>query len=197
MRFTFERSNDDVMIVNTPFMRLTYDGERIEIEDTQVVATGTTSGLCGDNNGDRRADLHPSLEACVAPSYKAAANVYKIQDNCGMTLNQTKTDTCQTIKVENPAVSRLYSVDLKHCSQMKYSIIRQGNKVCLSTSPLLECGSGCIARSVVRRAVSFTCVPASMARIIQQQRRAVNTRQGSSSVVPQLRNIRKTFSAEM
>merc|ERR1712033_57749 len=66
------RSSDDVIILETPYLRVIYDGEVIEIKETGLFVERELKGLCGSNNGDKRFNILTS-KSLVAPSPQAAA----------------------------------------------------------------------------------------------------------------------------
>merc|ERR1712055_206286 len=65
------RSPDNVIILETPYVRVIYDEEIIEIKNTKMVVERELKGLCGSSNGDRRYDIMTPT-SCVAPTYSAA-----------------------------------------------------------------------------------------------------------------------------
>merc|ERR1712168_707213 len=75
------RSPDNVIILETPYVRVIYDGKVIEIKNTKLVVERELKGLCGSSNGDRRFDILTST-SCIAPTYSAAAVSYRIEKSC-------------------------------------------------------------------------------------------------------------------
>merc|ERR1712226_1038244 len=58
---------DYTVTINTPSSRITHSGQMVEIEE-KGTADGSHSGLCGDYNNDRRADLKsPKYETKETP----------------------------------------------------------------------------------------------------------------------------------
>merc|ERR1711911_549840 len=51
------------------------------------------------------------------------------------------------------------------CKQTKHSVVRQGDRLCISQIPIVECGSGCSPRSEIVKEVTFTCLPANRERV--------------------------------
>merc|ERR1719187_1499479 len=75
------RSSDDVFILETPYVRIIFDGKIIEIKNTKLVVERELKGLCGSSNGDRRYDIMTPTSH-VAPTYSAAAVSYRIEKSC-------------------------------------------------------------------------------------------------------------------
>merc|ERR1711931_176430 len=75
------RSSDDVLILETPYLRVIYDGEFIEIKETGLFVERELRGLCGANNGDKRFNILTS-KSLVAPSPQAAAISYRVGESC-------------------------------------------------------------------------------------------------------------------
>merc|ERR1719312_1748620 len=73
------RSDDDVVVVETPYNRVSTDGTVIEIENTRSVVQGELKGLCGSTNGDQRKNIL-TAQACIAQTCQAAALTYRVQD---------------------------------------------------------------------------------------------------------------------
>merc|ERR1719167_1416931 len=51
------RSPDNVIVLETPYLRVIYDGELIEIKETGILVEREIRGLCGVNKGDKRYDV--------------------------------------------------------------------------------------------------------------------------------------------
>merc|ERR1719374_538083 len=151
--YRIHRSADDVVVVETPYNRVSTDGTVIEIENTRSVVQGELKGLCGSTNGDQR-------------------------------------EKPEIIKVQ---VSQLLKKKSGQCSQMKHSMIRQTGRLCISQIPIVQCGGGCAPKSVVEKAVPFTCIPAERKRVVQLYEEKV--RRGD--ILPELRNMEKSFTSEM
>jgi len=191
------RSPDSVLILETPYVRVIYDGKVIEIKNTKLVVERELKGLCGNSNGDKRIDVL-TASSCVAPTYYSAALTYRIQESCSpLTREQeiikSKISTCIRPKVEKTKVSHIMKTKLGKCTEMKHSTIWQGEKFCISQVPVVECGMGCAPRSVVNKTVPFTCLPSTNKRVIKLYIEKI--RRGD--VLPELRNMDKTFTTHM
>jgi len=191
------RSPDDVLILETPYLRVIYDGKIIEVKNTKLVVERELKGLCGSNNGDQRDDVL-TVTSCIAPTYYTAALSYRIQKSCSPLSREQENikrqlSNCIRPKVEKTKVSQILKMKLGKCTEMKHSTIWQGEKFCISQVPIVECGMGCAPRSIVNKTVPFTCLPSTNKRVIKLYIEKV--RRGD--VLPELRNMDKTFTTHM
>jgi len=191
------RSPDDVLILETPYLRVIYDGELVEIKETGVLVEREIRGLCGRNTGDQRFDvLTPS--SLVAPTYQAAAISHRVGKSCpSLTQKQQiykqQLRSAKQPRVEKSKVTQFMKSKLEKCSEMKHSTIWQGPSFCISQVPVLQCGTGCSPRSMVTKPVPFTCLPSTRERVIRLYEEKV--RRGD--VLPELRNMQKSFTTKM
>merc|ERR1712203_730795 len=63
----------------------------------------------------------------------------------------------------------------------------------VSQIPVMQCGGGCAPRSMVTKPVPYTCLPSSRERVIKLYEEKV--RRGD--ILPELRNMEKTFTSKM
>ena len=199
------RSVDDVIVVETPFSRVVYDGETIELENTRMTHS-ELRGLCGNPNMDKR-DETVTAQGCVAKSIYTAAISYRVQDRTCSTLSQYKQhiyqhqqqQQCKTIKSQQQQqkktvhLTQLALKETEECSQMRHALIQQGNTICISQVPVVQCGNGCDARTSLEKVVPFTCLPTNRPRVIRLYEEKV--RRGE--LLPELRNMENTFKSEM
>merc|ERR1712121_17560 len=75
------RSPDNVIVLETPYLRVIYDGELVEIKETGILVEREIRGLCGVNKGDKRYDVLTATSK-VAPIPQAAAISYRIGKSC-------------------------------------------------------------------------------------------------------------------
>merc|ERR1719383_1429053 len=200
--YNFYRSSDNVVIVETPYNRITYDAISVEIESIHLQVDEQHCGICGDKNGDRRDDVK-TAQSQIQQSVQATALSYRVQqDSCSALSPQKRQLQQQQQKwqqqnqqqqiVKSP-VSQIIQGQLEKCTQRKHSMIRQDNQVCISQIPIVECGSGCGPKSLVEKNVPFTCLPANRERVIKLYVEKV--RRGE--LLPELRNMEKSFSSKM
>merc|ERR1719222_907082 len=71
------RSNDNVLVIETPFSRVIYDSKTVEIENTRLTAT-QLKGLCGNSNQDKH-DETISAKGCIAKTAETAALTYRLK----------------------------------------------------------------------------------------------------------------------
>jgi len=191
------RSPDDVLILETPYLRVIYDGELVEVKETSILVQRDLKGLCGTNNGDQRNDvLTPTSQ--VAPTYQAAAISHRVGKSCPSLTQQQQIYKEQLRfakepRIEKSKVTQFLKSKLEKCSKMMHSTIWQGPSFCISQIPVLQCGIGCSPRSMVTKPVPFTCLPATRERVIRLYEEKV--RRGD--ILPELRNMQKSFTTKM
>merc|ERR1712240_205826 len=163
--YRIHRSADDVMILETPFNRVTYDGKTVELEHARNSAH--QCGLCGNLDSYKANDIQ-TAQSCVAKTLKQAALTYRVQKSC----------------------SPLSAEHQKIVSQ-KVTCAEKVKKI--SYTPIVECGSSCVSRSTITRDVPFTCLPSNRERVNKLYAEKVVR----GEILPELRNMEKTFSAKM
>jgi len=191
------RSPDDVLILETPYLRVIYDGELVEIKESGVLVERDFKGLCGSNNGDQRSDVL-TPKSLVAPTYQAAAISHRVGKSCpSLTQEQQiykqQLRSAKQPRVEKSKVTQFIKSKLEKCSEMKHSTIWQGPSFCISQVPVLQCGTGCSPRSMITKPVPFTCLPSTRERVIRLYEEKV--RRGD--ILPELRNMQKSFTTKM
>merc|ERR1711921_39286 len=191
------RSPDNVIILETPYLRVIYDGEVIEIKETGLFVERELKGLCGSNKGDRRFNIL-TANSHVAPSIQSAAISFRVGKSCpSLTKRQQfykqQLRSTHTPKIEKTKVTEIIKSKLETCSQMRHSTIWQGTSFCISQIPVMQCGTGCAPRSIVTKPMPFVCLPDTRERVIKLYEEKV--RRGD--VLPELRNMQKTFTSEM
>merc|ERR1711915_1157344 len=112
------------------------------------------------------------LNLALLPN-QAAALSFRVKDqSCSslssehQTLKQQQV-ICSKKMVEKPPISKIVQQQLKKCSQMKHAMMKQTGRLCISQIPIVECGSGCAPKSLVRKSIPFTCIPSDRKRVIQ------------------------------
>ena len=199
------RSADDVIVVETPYSRVVYDGKTIEIENTRLTHS-ELKGLCGNNNQDKR-DETVTAQGCSIKSSQAAALSFRVQSRSCSALSQQQQQVqqqqqqqqCKTIKANQQQqkktvkLAQIAQKESEECSQMKHALVKQGKTICISQVPVVECGNGCEARSNIEKVVPFTCLPANRPRVAKLYEEKV--RRGE--ILPELRNMDNAFRSEM
>ena len=186
--------------METPYSRVTYDGKEVTVLHTDLTMDAIHCGLCGNRDGDRRGDIATAQQLQVQ-NPKAAALSFRVQDQCSqLTQNQqniqaqaqAQASNSVSKKIIKSPVSNILKGNLEKCSQMKHLILRQSDKVCFSQLPIVECGSGCSPRSTVEKQIAFSCLPAD-----RRVTRHYEERARRGEVLPELRNMEKTFSSKI
>jgi len=167
MKFTYYafRTLDNVVILDTPVARIRYTGKKAVVEEKGLIADGTHCGLCGDFNRDKRADVK-SPKGCVLSSTKLAALSYRVRnEKCTLTptqkqLIQTEEKRCLKPKTQKTDVWSLYNWQhLNNYAIKKHSYIYQGDKICISQAPVIQCATGAAPKVTTMKTVKFVCLP--------------------------------------
>merc|ERR1711872_687088 len=136
------RSPDDVLILETPYLRVIYDGELVEVKETSILVQRDLKGLCGTNNGDQRNDvLTPTSK--VASTYQAAAISQRVGKSCPSLTQQQQIYKEQLRfakepRIEKVKVTQFLKSKLEKCSEMMHSTVWQGPSFCISQIPVLS-----------------------------------------------------------
>merc|ERR1740128_834803 len=124
VHYRIYRTADNVIELETPYTRVIYNGETIEIE--HLTAQSNECGLCGDKNEDRKVDIK-SAQQCATQTYEQAALSYRVQRSCSsLKSRQQQVKSKQQQKQAKIPVSRTLQGLLEKCKQTKHSIVRQG-----------------------------------------------------------------------
>jgi len=191
------RSPDNVIVLETPYLRVIYDGELVEIKETGILVEREIRGLCGVNKGDKRYDVLTATSK-VAPIPQAAAISYRIGKSCPALTHQqeiykNKLHYAKQPIVQKSKITKFVRSKLNECSQMKHSTIRQGSNFCISQLPVLQCGVGCSPKSMITNPVPFTCLPATRERVIRLYEEKIKR----GDVLPELRTMQRSFTTKM
>merc|ERR1711922_25816 len=71
------RPNVDVLVVETPYSKVIYDGENVEVQSTKSVIS-KLQGLCGNSNQDKRDEI-VTAQSCIAKNHESVAISYRMQ----------------------------------------------------------------------------------------------------------------------
>merc|ERR1712228_246074 len=196
--YRLHMTSDRFVVVETPYNRISTNGEVVEIENTRLIPQAKLQGLCGAGKGYKSTDIL-TAQSCVAQSQQSAALTYRIKDHSCSSLNnqqqvfkQQKIE-CNQKKVIKSPITQIVKGQLSKCSQMKHAMIKQTSRLCISQVPIVECGSGCSAKSVVRKNIPFTCISSDRRRVINLYEEKVMR----GDILPELRNMDRTFTTEM
>eukprot|EP00088_Acartia_fossae_P034999 TRINITY_DN35_c0_g1_i3.p1 TRINITY_DN35_c0_g1~~TRINITY_DN35_c0_g1_i3.p1 ORF type:complete len:370 (-),score=115.91 TRINITY_DN35_c0_g1_i3:123-1199(-) len=197
--FKIERTADDVIVLETPYNTVIYNGEEVEIEHRPTTESNLC-GLCGNNDGSKKSEFKTSSN-CFAQSYKQSALSFRVQDSCSslspkMLQVKQQQQICMTQQQQKqtkiPVTTTIQGLTSK-CQRTKHSLVRQGDRLCISQIPIVECGTSCTAKSLIPKSVPFTCLPAQRERVSKLYEEKVKR----GEILPELRNMDKTFSAKM
>jgi len=199
--YRIHRTPDSVLILETPYNRITYDGKTVEIEH-MITEKAPKCGLCGDHNGDKKVDIKTSQQ-CIAMTVQQAALSYRVQRSCSapsprqQQIKQQQqichVEQQQQKKEAKTQFSQVVRSQVEKCERKMHSLIQHGSRTCISQIPVTQCGSGCSARSNISKIVPFTCLPVGNKRVVKLYVEKV--RRGD--VLPELRNMEKSFSSQL
>ena len=147
-------------------MRVTlYNGKEAKVEDKNLLADGSHCGLCGDYNRNLVAEIK-SPKGCIYSSPYAAALSYRSKKGmCELSQEQqelinSEEAKCIKYKTEKTPVSSLYkSIQQNSHAIKKHSVIYQGDKLCVSQEPVIQCTTGRFPKAVTHKSIKFVCLP--------------------------------------
>ena len=140
------------------------DGERMEVKSYQHQFRNQVTGLCGDLNGERTADLK-SGKKCLLSTPKLAASSFMVEDGKCRGISQgvkselsREQSTCvKKIEVAT-RVSEVFQVRLssKPRSELVHLIEESEGKICFSKEMVRIC-QGSYPKDIKAEEVRFTC----------------------------------------
>merc|ERR1719222_204590 len=166
------RSNDDVLVIETPFSRVIYDSKTVEIENTRLTTT-QLKGLCGNSNQDKR-DETVSAQGCIAKTAETAALTFRVQEKSCSALSQQKkikqqqhqqqqgkkVKTQQQQQKKTVQLTQLVQKESEECNQMKHVLVRQGKTLAFLKSLLFNVEMAVEPETSERRLfLSSVCLP--------------------------------------
>ena len=142
-----------------------YNGKDAKVEDKNLLADGSQCGLCGDYNRNQVAEI-TSAKGCVYSSPYASALSYRSRKGmCGLSQEQqqlinSEESKCIKYKTQKTPVSSLYkSIQQSNHAIKKHSVIYQGDKLCVSQEPVVQCTTGRFPKAVTHKSIKFVCLP--------------------------------------
>jgi len=163
--FTVYWSADNKIILDTPAARVTYTGKEAVVEQKSLLAGGSQCGLCGDYNNDLRAEIK-TPKGCVYKSPYISALSYRVKTGqCALSqeqqqMMQYEEAKCMKFTTLKTPVSSLYNPIQKSVHAIKkHSTVYQGEKLCISQVPVVQCVTGSTPMAVTIKTVKFVCLP--------------------------------------
>merc|ERR1711970_775048 len=164
--FSVYLSSENIIILETPASRVTlYNSKEAKVEDKTLLADGSRCGLCGDYNKHLIAEIK-SPKGCVYSSPYASALSYRSKTGmCALSQEQqeiinSEKVKCIKYKTEKTPVTSLYkSTQQSNPAIKKHSSIYQGDKLCISQEPVVQCTTGSSPKAVTYKNVKFVCFP--------------------------------------
>merc|ERR1712025_575467 len=159
-------SSDNSIILETPAVCVTlYNGKDAKVEGKNMLADGSQCGLCGDYNRNQVAEI-TSAKGCVYSSPYASALSYRSRKGmCGLSQEQqeiinSEESKCIKNKTQKTPVSSIYkSIQQSNHAIKKHSVIYQGDKLCVSQEPVVQCTTGSFPKALTHKNIKFVCLP--------------------------------------
>merc|ERR1719470_811797 len=111
-------------------------------------------------------DTPSARVTCTDKSPYASALSYRVKsEQCSLSqeqqqLIQSEEEQCTKYKIKKTPVSSLFkSMKQSSYSVKKHSAIYQGEKICISQKPVVQCVSGSTPKAVTNKIVKFVCLP--------------------------------------
>merc|ERR1711936_1215445 len=133
--------------ISSPHSRVRCAGHQVSVEEKVGMMDGSHCGLCGDYNGDKKAEVK-SPRSCSY--YQAAARSYKVESSSCSAMSSTekaeqvKEDSkCVVYSQAFTPVSKIYT-DLSSSSYYikQHEYIYKESEICFSNIPVVRCGVG-------------------------------------------------------
>jgi hypothetical protein len=202
------RTKDNVVVLKSSKISVYFDGKLIKLEGSMLLKNKLV-GLCGDNNGQKVADITSPSE-CMLSKPELIVASWRVgslpSKQCQPLPEQIKsrlekeTQMCVKIAHQHTRVSEAYhrhqyresGVSGSECANQHHEIVDKyaQNEYCFSRIPILECGYNCHPVGVREKTVSFTC----MHKDRKAEHIAEKIRQGQ--VLPELKNLPTSYSVE-
>merc|ERR1712033_160585 len=186
------RPRVDVLVIETPYSKVVYDGENVEVENTKLTVTNL-QGLCGIGKTQESAAMTYRLQSKSCS--RLPSRKQQIQDN----QQQQDQQDCKTVKKQQQQqkqqqqIAKIGQQETEECNARKHSIVKQGKSVCISQIPIIECGGGCAPRTNIEKSVPFTCLPENRPQVVKMYEDKVKR----GEILPELRSMDSSFSAKM
>jgi len=155
------------------------DGERLEVKSYPILFRDRVTGLCGDLNGERIADLKSPKE-CIIPVPKLAAMTFMLEDGkCRGVPQQEKPElrkfeqrcikkeeipTRVSEVFETPVVFRMKNSK----TELRHTYVKIGEKICVSKEMIRECSTS-YPKEIVSKKIPFTCFSGPHAQVIKSR----------------------------
>merc|ERR1712183_1197105 len=183
------RPRVDVLVIETPYSKVVYDGENVEVENTKLTVTNL-QGLCGNGNWDKRDEI-VTAQSCIAKTQESAAMTYRLQSkSCSRLPSKKQQIQDHQQQKQQQQIAKIGQKETEECTARKHSIVKQGKSVCISQIPIVECGSGCAPRTNIEKSVPFTCLPENRPQVAKMYEDKVKR----GEILPELRSMDSSFS---
>eukprot|EP00088_Acartia_fossae_P064950 TRINITY_DN79_c0_g1_i2.p1 TRINITY_DN79_c0_g1~~TRINITY_DN79_c0_g1_i2.p1 ORF type:complete len:1872 (+),score=653.85 TRINITY_DN79_c0_g1_i2:417-5618(+) len=152
------------------------DGKSIEVESYQHFLRNKVTGLCGDLNGEKTADLKSS-KGCIMSEPRLAAFSFMLEDGkCRGIPQQEKSELkkeeqrCVRKEVIPTKVSKIfrYELESKKTPELKHLIEETKGQTCFSKELIRVCGSS-YPKELKSKLVEFVCTSGSRTEILKRR----------------------------
>merc|ERR1719193_2940406 len=138
------------------------DGKRMEVKSYQHILRNRVTGLCGDLNGEKTADLK-SAKKCMMTEHKLAALSFMLEDGeCRGMTSEEKTElrkeeeNCVRKETIPTKVSRIFEAETRPRPELKHLIEEVKGKICFSKDMIRTCVRS-FPKEIKAKVVEFTC----------------------------------------
>ena len=142
-----------------------HHGKEVHVLDKNRIAFGSRCGLCGDYNRHQIAEIK-SPKGCIYSSPYAAALSYRSKKGmCELSQEQQELINSEEIKCikhktqKTPVSSWYKSIQQNSHAIKKHSVIYQGDKLCVSQEPVVQCTTGSFPKALTHKNIKFVCLP--------------------------------------
>merc|ERR1719357_506089 len=138
------------------------DGKHMEVKSYQHILRDRVTGLCGDLNGEKTADLK-SAKKCMMTEPKLAALSFMLEDGkCRGMTSEEKTElrkeeeNCVRKETIPTKVSRIFEAETRPRPELKHLIEEVKGKICFSKEMIRTCVRS-FPKEIKAKVVEFTC----------------------------------------
>ena len=152
------------------------DGERLEVKSYQHFLRNRVTGLCGDMNGEKTADLKSSKK-CIMSEPKLSALTFMLEDGkCRGLLEQDKVELRRqeqgcVRREENPTkVSDIFrkSLESKRQPELRHIVEQTRGKTCISKELIRVCNTN-FPSEVRAKQARFACLESSQNEVLRRR----------------------------
>lgn len=196
----YRKTTDGTIEVRTEWVNIRFNGYTLKVE-TSPLLKNKLCGLCGDYNGQVKADLRGpkkcvfSKPELVTASYRVSLpskTCSPLQPHIQEGLRR-ETEHCTKYTEVPTKVVESFKVATGPCISHQHEIIERPSELCFSRRPVVDCSPRCkpTRGTVVPKNVSFTCMPKNRTGRLYAEK----VREGK--ILPELATMKEDFSVSL